>query len=324
MASTDSNGFPGSACQAQAGGQPGWFPALTQIVSKLLACFVHFESVLCRSPTDPALLKGSMKTVRIASSQIIRGLGSCIVVAILISLATRSAPGADLQAATLQSGTVTYSNVTVYSQTDSELFIKHSSGLENIKISSLDAASLQALGLKAPEKVLTPQEKTAAVMGEVKNRFESIKSHLPTTAATARAQFPLELAPNTIPMLIALVVLIHIFFCNCYRLICINAGYEPGLLIWLPFFQIFPLLRAAKMSGWNMLWLLLPVINIFVGISWCFKIAKACGKGSFTGFMMLLPITNFFAMLYLAYSKPPGSDRPGTPPRVVLGGFANA
>ena len=76
-------------------------------------------------------------------------------------------------------------------------------------------------------------------------------------------------------------------FSACLRTICKKAGKEPGFLIWLPLLQIFPMLSAAGMSP---LWILGCPLGI-TQIVWCFMIAKARGKGAFTGLCLLLPIT---------------------------------
>jgi hypothetical protein len=147
--------------------------------------------------------------------------------------------------------------------------------------------------------------------------------------------------PRLEPMagLIALGIflVIHLFFSFCLKLICVKAGSEPGALVWLPLLQIIPALRAAGMSAaWLLAWLL-PVLAMFglagimasgqpalmatgfvaamivagVGsvaafigqILWCFKITSARGKSLLVAILLLLPVLNFFAFLYLAFSS---------------------
>jgi uncharacterized membrane protein YhaH (DUF805 family) len=86
-------------------------------------------------------------------------------------------------------------------------------------------------------------------------------------------------------------------------LICQKTGNPPGVLVWLPVLQLFPLLRAAGMSGWWFLAYFVPVLNMVAGILWCFTIAKARGKSAWVGLFLLLPVTNLFAFLYLAFSN---------------------
>jgi apolipoprotein N-acyltransferase len=90
-------------------------------------------------------------------------------------------------------------------------------------------------------------------------------------------------------------------------LICRKAGTEPGILVWVPVFQMIPLLRAAGMSGWWFLALFVPVAGLVVQIIWIFRLAKARGKGVLTAICLLLPFTSLFAWLYLAFSDAGGS-----------------
>ena len=87
------------------------------------------------------------------------------------------------------------------------------------------------------------------------------------------------------------------------KLICLNAGSKPGLMIWIPVLQIFPLLRAAKMSAWWFVVFLIPLVGVVAHIVWCVKIAKACGKGALVALLLILPGTNLLALLYLALSN---------------------
>ena len=71
-------------------------------------------------------------------------------------------------------------------------------------------------------------------------------------------------------------------------------------LVWLPLFKQIPLLRAAGISpGW-FLAILIPPVYFIVYIVWSFKIARARGKSPFVGLLLLLPVLNVLAFLYLA------------------------
>jgi uncharacterized membrane protein YhaH (DUF805 family) len=74
-------------------------------------------------------------------------------------------------------------------------------------------------------------------------------------------------------------------------------------MIWFPVLQMFPLLRAAKMSGWWFVAFLIPLIGVVAHIVWCVKICKACGKSGLVIVLLILPGTNVLAFLYLALSK---------------------
>jgi len=114
---------------------------------------------------------------------------------------------------------------------------------------------------------------------------------------------------------VVILVLFHLIYSFCLMLICRKAGTEPGLMVWLPLFQIFPMFRAAAMSGWWALGLLVPFLNLVVMILWCFNIVRARGKSVVWAILLILPFTNLIAFLYLAFS---GADTPEeeVPPRL--------
>jgi uncharacterized membrane protein len=53
---------------------------------------------------------------------------------------------------------------------------------------------------------------------------------------------------------------------------------------------------------------LVPGLNAIAYIAWCFKIAKAREKSPVVGVFLLLPVTNIFAFLYLAFSAGQGDE----------------
>ena len=111
---------------------------------------------------------------------------------------------------------------------------------------------------------------------------------------------------------------VYLFYCYCCILICRKAGHPPGVLVWLPLLKLLPMLRAAGMSRWWFLAFFVPVLNLVPAILWCFKIAKARGKSVWIGVLLLFPVTNLFAFLYLAFSDGAADDvDQGPEPKVV-------
>jgi hypothetical protein len=110
--------------------------------------------------------------------------------------------------------------------------------------------------------------------------------------------------PDLTMVLVALgiVLVFYLFWCYCCARICEKAGHPGGFLVWLPVLQLFPLLRAAGMSGWWFLAFCLPLLNLVGHILWSIRICKARGKGVLCTVFLLLPVTSFLAFLYLAFS----------------------
>jgi hypothetical protein len=279
----------------------------------------------------------------------VRWLGICL--AFLLSVPT-GLHAADAPIPTLQIGTVTYSNVTVYGQTEKDLYISHAGGLENIKMSTLDAPALRALGLleEAKEVEIAATAASNPWQDNLAAKLEGTGVKFTTEALNERLNTPLP--KQALIIASSLAALLYLFTCYCLKRICQNAGTPPGILIWLPVLQMIPLLRAARMSPWLLLamtviWVpiffLIPMLppaqmflgfallagvalaNVIIQIVWVFRVVKSCGKSPLVAVLMLLPVTNLFAFLYLAFSQNEGggeADSHRGP--VKLGGFANA
>jgi hypothetical protein len=200
----------------------------------------------------------------------------------------------------LQIGTQTYRNVTVTAKAKDYIFILHSGGMANIKIAQLPSEVRERLGYQTPQSKPTVKgsdlgSKRLKVWQEgIAQRWRAI--------ATQRSVGALPVGPAVIFCVLGALALGYIFFCYCCLLICRKTGNSPGVLIWLPVLQLFPLLRAAKMSSWWFLAYLVPVLNILAHVLWTVKIVQARGKSVWLAVLLLLPITGFFAFLYLAFS----------------------
>jgi hypothetical protein len=218
---------------------------------------------------------------------------------------------ADDALATLRVGTTTYSNVTVMTKTSTDIFFKHSYGFGNAKVRDVERPTLLQLGYQLP-----PEE------GESKSVFDqSAQSVLESAAVTNLVADPRvqeaqalitaqmgdileKITPQVIYGFVASVIGLYLFFSFCCRQICVKTGQRANPLIWLPILKQIPLFRAAGMSGWWVIpsVLLFPVAWPLLKIWWAFRIPVARGKSWVVGLLLILPITNVFAFLYLAFS----------------------
>jgi hypothetical protein len=72
---------------------------------------------------------------------------------------------------------------------------------------------------------------------------------------------------------------------------------QPGWAVLIPFYNLYVLLQVAGKPGWWLLLLLIPVVNLFVGIITLAALAAKFGKGiGFTIGLILLPIV-FYPVL---------------------------
>jgi hypothetical protein len=228
-------------------------------------------------------------------------------------------PGAgDLKFETITAEGETYSNVVVFSKSPTHVSISHSRGMANIKAKSLDTATQRKLGFLAAEEPATITRLPA--LGSIGD--DPRLRELGERYQKNYEEFVQQLDPTMGYKILALLGILYLFFCYCCWQICRKTSNRAGLLVWLPGFQMIPLLRAAGMSPWLFLLLFLPVINLIVWIVWCFRICRVRQKGGLMGLLLLLPATNIPAFVYLALSGyGPEAENPYEGGKIKLGGF---
>lgn len=215
----------------------------------------------------------------------------------------------DIHLPQLKTETVTYTNVTVTSVNETQIFITHSRGMGSVKVSAIqDDDALIAMGLKEAKKESIfsgTNSPTTAALNMANEKLEALRE-MPA-AAPVMAQIDAlrsQPLPKNFILYAGLAALaIHLLYSLCLRMICVKAATDPGVLVWLPILQLIPMFRAAGMSAWWFVGMLVPLLNLIGAIMWCFKIAAARGKSALVGIALLLPVTNFFAFLYLAFSS---------------------
>ena len=222
------------------------------------------------------------------------------------------ARAADVLLALLQTKTVTYTNVTVTGKSATDLYLIHSQGMGNVKISAVeDDAALLALGLKV-------RTTNAEVSGLSFPGLNAIASLNPAASDKIKTQLRQAIQPyldkfpalatirpgaNLLGFLAGITLLCYLTFCFCLKSICVKTGREPGALIWFPLLQTIPLFRAARMSAGWLAACLVPGLNLVAQILWSFKIVKARGKSLWVAFALIFPVTTLFAFWYLAFSR---------------------
>lgn len=248
--------------------------------------------------------------------------------ALTVALAGSGAFATDVHLDMLKTRTDTYTDVTVYGRSKTDVFIRHSRGIANIKLASLDTNTIAQLngekpsgppgGLAATEASATGEvngDEVATTAPALASKLDAqLRQQVMSNMAALKALSEVNVSPTVVGLVLGVMFVIYLFFCHCLKLICLKAGSDPGILIWLPILKEIPLLRAAGMSGWWFLSLFIPFVYVIVQIVWCFKIAQVRGKSAWTAIGLLLPVTNVIALLYLAFSdgkkvKPPSYQK---------------
>jgi hypothetical protein len=206
----------------------------------------------------------------------------------------------------------TYRDVTIYSQSDTDVMLRHEQGLTGLKVADLDNPTLRRLGYHVdepePEAGVIDLDRLGYLSGFIQSdRFRKI---------------------GTLTLIGLVIVTIGVYLYTSYLfwLICVKTETAPGIAVWLPIVQIFPLFRAARLSrAWAAMVLLLPIgagfllprwpeyalwcelliaaVVVFLWAAWSIKICHARGKSVVIVVLLLLPGVNYIALLYLAGSK---------------------
>jgi len=215
-------------------------------------------------------------------------------------------------------GNVTYSNVLIMNKTRTDVFIRHPGGLVSVKVKDLDKTTQLQLGyhlVLGTDTNSTARANSPMSMREmdIDPRFEEIMEQIVWESQELWARTD----RNVIYGVAGGLGVLYLFFCFCCHLVCRKAGLPTSLLVWLPWLKLLPLLRAAGMRPWWLVTTLLPGINVITYIVWSFKIAKARGKGAGVSVMLLLPLFNVLAFLYLAFADRLGGEQPANSRNVI-------
>jgi len=97
-------------------------------------------------------------------------------------------------------------------------------------------------------------------------------------------------------VMFAICVALYLFTCYCMKKVCLKKGIDPGIGIWIPILQLFPIFKVAEVEG-----IMILVALIFAPYL-CYKLVIALGKPPIMTLLMFLgPV--FPA--YLAFSSGP-------------------
>jgi hypothetical protein len=225
---------------------------------------------------------------------------------------------------TLEVGSHVYKNVTVTTKAKNYIFIYHSTGMENIRVSDLPEEIRTQLGY-VPE-VTKSQKASDWAKGKMADlHIGNVKAEELRDPKKLREQTAIVLEKvrsldhKMCGAFLGGALLIYFFYCYCCAQICQKARAQSAVLVWFPVLKVLALLRAARMSpvwfvfyvfgivapffapfmpppfGLDCLLICVFVLNLvlFIGtVIWCLKIARARGKSPGVGVcLLLLPIS---------------------------------
>jgi hypothetical protein len=235
--------------------------------------------------------------------------------ALLLAVASAGAADTEIKLPSITADGVTYSNVTIFSKSPTHVSISHAGGMASLKAKSLDTMTQRKLGYIAAEEPKSELPSLAPRAGAADPRIREIQER----AQRNVEDFLQQVDKKTLYEILTLVGILYLFFCYCCAQVCKKTNNRPGLLVWVPGFQMIPLLRAAGMSPWLFITLFIPVVGLIVQLVWCVRICRVRQKNSFLALLLIIPVTFPLAFLYLALSGHPHSADETDTGRIKLG-----
>ncbi|MCP4703501.1 MAG: hypothetical protein GY865_02740 [candidate division Zixibacteria bacterium] len=123
-------------------------------------------------------------------------------------------------------------------------------------------------------------------------------------------------ADSGMGLVLFLWVAFYFFFAFTQFKIAQKVGHESPWWAWVPILNFFQQIQMAGKEWYWFLLCLVPVVNIFVIAAIWMEIARNCRQSAAWGIMAIIPILNFIALPYLAFSSdasvppPPPAEAP--------------
>ena len=99
------------------------------------------------------------------------------------------------------------------------------------------------------------------------------------------------------------IIAFYVYFSLCLFSIAKKLHVSEPWTAWIPIVNIWTIVSAAGKPWWWILLLIVPIINIFIGIYLWICITENLGKNRLLGLLMLLPIINLIFLGFLAFSR---------------------
>jgi len=251
---------------------------------------------------------------------------------LLVGAAIGAQPHALIPELTL--GGIAYSNVMIESTSEKTVTFSHARGMASVNRLKLTFNEKVALGLVAPP----PTNSIVSTNQFATNKVANLEPVRKTLDASREMEKYLREAGVSLKAAGVGSVVVYLFFGFCLLMICSKAGHPSRLLVFIPFLQVRPAYKAARMSpNWFRLLMVNVVLCLAMGglvytghlerlpepavlglagliglftlvhalgwIIWCFKICVAREKSPLIGIFLLLPCTQILALAYLAFSE---------------------
>ncbi|MFC2038179.1 DUF5684 domain-containing protein [Chloroflexota bacterium] len=98
-------------------------------------------------------------------------------------------------------------------------------------------------------------------------------------------------------------IIIYAWIAVCVQTIARKTGTPNGWLAWIPFANVYLLCKIAGWSGWWVLAVFVPLLNVVMMIVWWWAVAEKRNKPGWLGILIIIPIVNYVILGILAFSE---------------------
>ncbi|MBE0429486.1 MAG: hypothetical protein IBX61_06395 [Thermoleophilia bacterium] len=106
---------------------------------------------------------------------------------------------------------------------------------------------------------------------------------------------------NVFAVVIWLAVYIYLAF--CLMTIAGKLGVPNGWLAFIPIANVYLMCRMVPISGWYLLLVFVPIVNVIFAVYLWWKIAERRERPGWYGILMLVPIANLIIPGVLAFTE---------------------
>jgi hypothetical protein len=102
--------------------------------------------------------------------------------------------------------------------------------------------------------------------------------------------------------MVVIAIAVYVYFALALQTIAKKTNTENAWWGWVPILQIILMLNIAKKPIWWIILLLIPIVNIVIGIIVWMAVAEARNKPSWWGIILIVPVVGIIVPGYLAWS----------------------
>ncbi|MDD4902655.1 MAG: DUF5684 domain-containing protein [Patescibacteria group bacterium] len=115
-------------------------------------------------------------------------------------------------------------------------------------------------------------------------------------------------------------LLLYVYLAICLQVLAKKTSTPNGWLAWIPIANIFLMISVAKKPLWWFLLLLIPLVNIVIGVILWMAIAEIRGRENWVGILIIVPVLGLGIPGYLAFSDNKNGEKTApTPPYAPTG-----